>query len=151
MKEQDKNFHILLVEDDDDDFKLIKDAFKEVSDCKKLHRAVNGDEAVNLILEYEKSSSNNPIFGLVILDLMMPKKNGFEVLKEIKSNPASLHIPVVVLSASTEKEQITKSYKLGANSVIKKPEKFQDLVEIMDSLSKYWLNTVKLPRSGKKN
>ena len=71
-------------------------------------------------------------------------------MREIKSNESTLHLLIVMLSASADKAHITESYKLGANSYIKKPEKFQDLVEVLESLSKYWLSTVKSPKSGKK-
>ncbi|MDY6900120.1 MAG: response regulator, partial [Cyanobacteriota bacterium] len=83
--------------------------------------------------------------GLILLDLNMPKKDGREALKEIKTNPTFRHIPVVVLTTSKAAEDIQLSYSLGANSFIIKPVTFASLVEVMKTIGKYWFDIVELP------
>lgn len=137
---------ILLAEDDDIDFDLIKDAFKVTGLGNRVQRAIDGEEALELIFHPERAPMRDFLPGLVILDLNMPKKNGMEVLREIKSHASTRQLPVVILTTSSEQEDITQSYNYGANSFIIKPTKFQDLVDILDTTTQYWLNIVKLPK-----
>ena len=89
--------------------------------------------------------SNAPRPGLILLDLNMPRKDGREALKEIKSDPALRQIPIVVLTTSQAEEDIFRSYDLGANSFISKPVTFDGLVEAIKDLDKYWFAVVDLP------
>ncbi|MCH8020946.1 response regulator [candidate division KSB1 bacterium] len=89
--------------------------------------------------------SNAPRPGLILLDLNMPRKDGREALKEIKSDPALRQIPIVVLTTSQAEEDIFRSYDLGANSFISKPVTFNGLVEAIKDLGKYWFAVVDLP------
>ncbi|MCH7754721.1 response regulator [candidate division KSB1 bacterium] len=88
---------------------------------------------------------NAPRPGLILLDLNMPRKDGREALKEIKSDPALRQIPIVVLTTSQAEEDIFRSYDLGANSFISKPVTFNGLVEAIKDLGKYWFAVVDLP------
>lgn len=88
---------------------------------------------------------NAPRPGLILLDLNMPRKDGREALKEIKSDPALRQIPIVVLTTSQAEEDIFRSYDLGANSFISKPVTFNGLVEAIKDLDKYWFAVVDLP------
>ncbi|MGB7539748.1 MAG: response regulator, partial [Anaerolineales bacterium] len=92
-----------------------------------------------------KTASTLSYPGLIILDLNMPKKDGREALKEIKSDPRLRHIPIIILTTSKSEEDIFRTHDMGANSVILKPVTYSGLVEIMRSLTQYWLEVVELP------
>jgi len=86
----------------------------------------------------------------MILDLNMPRKNGWDVLKEMKLNPKSRQLPIIVLATSVDQDDVVKCYELGVNSFIQKPVRFQDLVEIFDTVVQYWLEVVKLPKRDRR-
>ncbi|HEX8202372.1 MAG TPA: response regulator, partial [Isosphaeraceae bacterium] len=93
-------------------------------------------------------ASTSPTPGLILLDLNMPRKDGREALREIKSNPALRQIPIIVLSTSKAEEDVYRTYDLGANSFITKPVTFEGLVDVMKSLGRYWFHIVELPPDG---
>lgn len=97
----------------------------------------------------EPKSSPRP--GLILLDLNMPRKDGREALREIKTDPQLRHIPIVVLTTSKAEEDIYRSYDLGANSFITKPVTFSGLVEVMKTIGKYWFEIVELPLKSVEN
>lgn len=138
---------ILMADDDDDDFLLAKKALKESKLLNTLHRVKDGEE----LLDYLKSRGeyeNNPDYrrpGVILLDLNMPRKDGREALREIKSDPVLRDIPVVVFTTSKTEEDIYKSYQLGVNSFITKPVTFEGLLGVMQTLGKYWFEIVELP------
>jgi len=134
---------ILIADDDHDDCKMIKEALVESRLLNQLHFVHNGEELMNY-LEH-KSKPGHSLPGLILLDLNMPKKDGREALKEIKSNPNLRQIPVVVLTTSKAEEDIFKTYNLGVNSFITKPIAFDSLVTIMRELGRYWFEIVELP------
>ena len=88
---------------------------------------------------------NAPWPNLLILDLNMPRKNGFQALQEIKDSPRLRRLPVVVMTTSSADEDVVKTYNLGVNSFVTKPFNFNRLVEIVGALKTYWMDTVKLP------
>lgn len=140
---------ILMADDDDDDFMLTQKALKESKLLNNLIRVRDGEELIDYLLgrgNYEGTITERP--GVILLDLNMPRKDGREALKEIKSNPEINDIPVVVFTTSKAEEDIYKSYKLGVNSFITKPVTFDKLISTMTSLGKYWFEIVELPRSG---
>ncbi len=143
---------ILLAEDDPDDIMLTREALAE-SQVDGVLKVVNdGAELLNYLrreAEY-KNSKKSPIPTLILLDLNMPKKDGREVLQELKSDPKLRTIPVVILTTSTLPEDVITSYKLGVNSFITKPVKFEEFVDIMRTLGKYWFETVQLPVTNSK-
>lgn len=132
---------ILMADDDDDDCMLAKEAFEEsnaegVFTCVEdglqlmayLFRSVNGDQGIH-----------TPLPALILLDLNMPRKDGREVLKEIKSDPTFQSIPIVVLTTSREEEDVAFSLRMGANSFVTKPATFDKWVEMMQSMARDWL------------
>lgn len=142
---------ILIAEDDPDDQLLCKDALKQcTSNCDVLF-VENGQDVMDYLRQTGqfKNRETAPRPSLVILDLNMPKKDGREALREIKSDPDLRSIPVVVLTTSTNHADITRTYDLGVNSYITKPSSFDSLVRIMGTLAQYWLNTVSLPNGAR--
>lgn len=148
MNQKSKPFSILIAEDDEDDYLLTLEALKEAEVNNQVHWVKDGNE----IMEFLSSRSNGnngsstQLPSVILLDLNMPKKDGREALAEIKSNPNFRKIPVVVMTTSSAETDVTKSYDLGVNSFIQKPDRFDELVEIVRVVFNYWLNTVKLPK-----
>lgn len=148
MKGRQKTVTILMADDDEDDSLLVSEALAETRLPINLHIVRNGDELMDYLYcrgEYADGYSA-PCPDLILLDLNMPKKGGLEVLKEIKTDPMILRIPVIVLTTSRETEDIYQTYNLGANSCIPKPVTFAGLVEVMTTIVKYWFEIVQLPR-----
>ncbi len=168
MKREDRNFVILLADDDEDDYLLIRDAIEGLS-CVNIstHGGVNGEgycvgntielqwvrngeELMDYLLRHNDYTNPKeyPCPNIILLDLNMPKKDGRETLRDIKSNDDLTHIPVIVMTTSGANEDIKLTYKLGANSYIKKPMGFTQFQEVMNFLSIYWFSIVELPPKG---
>ncbi len=142
------NIHpILIAEDDEDDYLLTMEALKEAGIDTQIKWVKDGEELMNYLEPFgtakKKSNANFP--SLVLLDLNMPRKDGREVLDEIKKNAMLRKIPVVVLTTSKAETDINHAYDLGVNSYIQKPVRFNDFVEAVKVLSHYWFHIVKLP------
>lgn len=135
---------VLLVEDSQADARLITEVFRDEKIMVDLDIARDGEEA----MEYLLSEGNNP--DLVILDLNLPRKDGREVLAEIKENKSLRTIPVVILTTSQSEEDILKSYKLNANCYVTKPIDLDQFIKIIKSLDEFWFSAVKFPREIKK-
>jgi CheY-like chemotaxis protein len=138
---------ILLADDDPDDRLLAQDALKESRLLNPLTTVEDGEELLDYLFRRGSYAhlSDEPLPGLILLDLNMPRKDGREALKEIKSDPRLRHIPVVVLTTSKAEEDIYRTYDLGVNSFITKPVTFDSLVDLMKGLGKYWFEIVSLP------
>ncbi len=139
---------VIIAEDDPDDRLLIKDAIKEASQQDvDVFFVQDGAEMIDYLYHRGKfqEEAKAPHPELVMLDLNMPKKGGMEVLEEIKSDPALRTIPVVVLTTSHEPAHIMRSYELGGNGFVTKPDSYHELVELMQNIQKYWFKTVELP------
>lgn len=137
---------ILIVEDEEDDYILIRDAFESVGWTGHLCRVKDGWELMDFLLhrgQYQ-DPEDSPTPQIILLDLNMPSRDGRETLKEIKSHPRLRRIPVVVLTASSSKEDIMRSYELGVSSYIRKPIEFGRLVQHMEIFKKYWFEVVQL-------
>jgi len=137
-------FDILLVEDSPSDVRLMQESLKE---CKILHNlsiVEDGQDAMDFLQKTGKFTKA-PSPDLILLDLNLPKKNGREVLEEIKNDPGLRQIPVVVLTSSKAEEDIVKSYKLHCNAYITKPFDIKGLIEVTNSIKHFWLAIVKLP------
>ncbi len=136
-----------MADDDPDDCLLVSKAFKASRLCNDLRFVQDGEELMDYLHQRgnyaDKALSPRP--GLILLDLNMPKKDGREALKEIKSDPGLRAIPIVVLTTSKEEEDVLRSYDLGANSYVTKPVTFQGLVDVVKSLGNYWFEIVALP------
>lgn len=126
---------------------LVKDALEESRLANEVQFVNDGEELLDYLHHrgtYEDPASS-PRPGLVLLDLNMPRKDGRETLREIKSDPNLRQIPIVVLTTSEAEEDIFRSYDLGVNSYITKPVTFESLVQVMKTLGKYWFEIVELP------
>lgn len=138
---------ILMADDDDDDRLLAQDALSESQLEGNLHFVENGEDLLDYLWRRGKYEPpvEAPRPGLILLDLNMPRKDGREALREIKSDPELRRIPVVVLTTSKADTDIGAIYELGANSFISKPFQFEALVKVMKVLGQYWFKTVELP------
>jgi CheY-like chemotaxis protein len=139
-----------MADDDADDCLLAKEALAESRLANEIHFVEDGEELMDFLYQRGRFTDGKsfPRPGLILLDLNMPKKDGREALKEIKSDPHLRQIPVIVLTTSKAEEDIYRSYDLGANSFITKPITFGSLVEVMKTLGKYWFEIVDLPLEG---
>jgi len=135
-----KNSKILVAEDSDDDFLLIRDAFEENAVPVDLAWVKDGEELLDYLYRrgpYQKPGSAT-VPELILLDLNMPKKNGFEALKEIKADAQLRRIPIIVLSTSGSDEDIHKAYELGINAYVRKPIGFVLFAEAMKTIYDFW-------------
>ena len=138
-----KTFWILLVDDDADDRYLLQTAFEESNTPCRLDYVEDGDEIFTYLdKQVQPQSEEEQLPDLILLDLNMPKKNGWQVLNELKQSPLFKHIPVVILTTSKSPEHVRKSYTLGASSFISKPSSYSNLVEVAQVLGKYWIDVV---------
>ncbi len=140
-----KVLDILLVEDNPGDIRLTQEAMREVKMTNALHVTKNGALALDF-LRRQGDFENAPRPDLVLLDLNLPRKNGKEVLKEMKDDPQLRRIPVIVLSTSDAHRDVTDSYDLHANCYINKPVDFDDFLRVVQSIECFWLRMAKLPR-----
>jgi CheY-like chemotaxis protein len=136
---------ILLVEDDPGDVLITREAFEHHKVRNVLHVAVDGVEALRFV-HREPPYSDAPRPGLILLDLNLPKKDGREVLKELKDSPDLRTIPVVVLTTSEAEEDILRSYDLHANAYVTKPVDFDRFVDVVRQIDDFFVTVVKLPR-----
>lgn len=130
---------ILLVDDNAGDVRLLREAFREGGVSSVIHVTRNGEEAL-AFLRRQGSYSNSPRPSLILLDLNLPRKDGREVLAEIKREQSLRRIPVVVLSTSTRREDVARAYDLQANCYIPKPDNLESLIDIGKVIQKLWLN-----------
>jgi chemotaxis family two-component system response regulator Rcp1 len=136
---------ILLVEDNPGDVRLTEEALKEGKIINNLHLAKDGIEAISF-LRREEEYVNAVRPDLILLDLNLPKKDGREVLMEIKEDEELRRIPVVVLTTSRSEEDIIRTYDCHANCYITKPVDFDQFINVIKSIEDFWLSVVKLPR-----
>jgi two-component system, chemotaxis family, response regulator Rcp1 len=137
---------VLLVEDSPGDVRLTREAFKDAKVHIKLHVASDGAEAM-AFLGREGKHSEAPRPDLILLDLNLPKKDGREVLVELKESPALKSIPVVILTTSASEADIQGSYQSHANCFITKPVDLEGFLKVVKSIDNFWLSVVKLPRA----
>lgn len=142
-RETSKPIEILLVEDNPGDVELVREALSEGKIRNELHVASDGVEAMRFLKTNGKPAEQCP--DLILLDLNLPRKNGREVLQEIKSDPDLKFIPVVVLTSSKAEEDIVKSYNLHANCYVTKPVDLEQFLKVVRSIEDFWLTVVKLP------
>jgi len=142
---------ILMADDDEDDILLTEKALKKGKLLNPLYTVRDGEELLDYL--YHRGAYTDPAQaprpGVILLDLNMPKKDGREALKEIKSNVNFRDIPIVVFTTSKAEEDIYRSYKLGVNSFITKPVTFDNLIDVMQMLGRYWFEIVTLPAEEK--
>jgi two-component system, chemotaxis family, response regulator Rcp1 len=139
---------VLLVEDSPGDVRLTREAFKDAKVHLNLHVVSDGAEAMAFLMR-EGQHSNVPRPDLILLDLNLPKKDGREVLEEIKKSPTLKSIPVVILTTSASETDILRSYRLHANCYITKPVGLDGFLKVVSSIDNFWLSVVKLPREAR--
>jgi CheY-like chemotaxis protein len=139
---------ILLAEDEDTDAILMLRAFRNARIGNQLLRVRDGDEVLDYLMGNGVYANRNefPIPCLLLLDLKMPRRNGFEVLSWIRSQPGLKRLLITVLTSSDEKADIKRAYDLGANSYLRKPADFRELIEMIKSLQTYW-KIIQMPRA----
>jgi CheY-like chemotaxis protein len=140
---------ILMADDDADDRLMAKEALEMSGLGNEMHFVLDGVELMDYLF-HRDPYQNAPRPGLILLDMNMPRKNGREVLVELKAHPDLKRIPVVILTTSQADEDVKAGYDLGANSYITKPVSFEGLVKVMQSLGSYWLEIVRSPDEGGK-
>ena len=132
---------ILFVEDNQDDMDLAMHALKAGKLANRIYVALDGEQALDFLFcrgDFAKRSFSGPP-KLVLLDLKLPKVDGMEVLKQVKSDPRTKTIPIVIMTSSKEERDLVASYKLGVNSYIQKPVDFDQFRETVKSIGLYWL------------
>lgn len=138
---------IAIAEDDPDDRMMIQDA---LLDCQ-LANPVDFLEDGEALMQYLRREgeygalSGTDLPGMILLDLNMPRKDGREALAEIKSDPDLRHIPVIVMTTSRSPDDVAVTYDIGANSYVAKPIHYEELLDVLQTLGKYWLEVVDLP------
>lgn len=147
MVKRSEPYTILMADDDADDCLLVQDALREVCESHRVRFVRDGEELWDYLrLRGEFIDGRDaPRPDLILIDLKMPKKDGREVIRELKSNPQFRRIPVVALTTSTAADDVESSYDLGVNSYMTKPATFRELVDMMHVISKYWFELAELP------
>ena len=139
-----KPIEILLIEDSPSDVALTIEALKTGKIGNNLNRVEDGVEAIQY-LRQQGRYAKSPRPDLIMLDLNLPKKDGREVLRELKSDPSLKFIPVIVLTTSRSDKDVLQSYELNANCYITKPVDFQQFIDVVKSIEHFWLSVVTLP------
>ena len=135
---------VLLVEDNPGDVRLVEEAFEEGNIANELHVATDGIEALDF-LHRRDEYADAPRPGIVLLDLNLPRKNGEEVLAEMRDDDDLKHVPVVVLTSSETQEDVVRSYDLSANAYLTKPVSPREFIETVRRFERFWLEVVRLP------
>jgi chemotaxis family two-component system response regulator Rcp1 len=139
-----RHIEILLVEDSPADILLTREAFQESRIVNTIHVAEDGIQAMDFLFKRgEYASASRP--DLILLDLNLPRKNGREVLAEIKADPELKKIPIVVLTTSSAEEDVLRAYDLNANCYVVKPVGFDNFMQAMQSIRHFWFSVVTLP------
>ena len=144
MVERNGPIDILLVEDNPGDERLTREALKEGKVYSNLHWVKDGVEATDFLHRRGKYATS-PRPDIILLDLNLPKKDGREVLSEIKQDPDLRAIPVVILTTSQAEEDVLRSYDLHANCYVTKPVDLEKFIVVVQSIDRFWLNVVTLP------
>jgi CheY-like chemotaxis protein len=141
---------ILIADDDADDRQFTREALETSRLVNELHFVVDGEDLLDYLLRRGRYTApgSAPRPGLILLDLNMPKMDGRQALREIKTDPALRHIPIVILTTSRADEDIVRAYDLGANSFVSKPVTFAGLSEAMKAITHYWFEIVELPSAS---
>ena len=137
---------VLIADDDADDRMFLEQAMRQNGYTHGIQFVEDGEELMEYLRRQGRYSElNAPWPNMLILDLNMPRKNGFQALSEIKDDPKLRRLPVIVMTTSSADEDVVKTYNLGVNSFVTKPFNYNRLVEMVGTLKTYWMDTVKLP------
>jgi len=148
MYVENKPLVIMMADDDEDDCLLAKKALDQSNLDAQLRFVNDGEELMDYLCMKDGSEKEFPKPDIILLDLNMPKMNGLEALKAIKSQTTLCHIPVIILTTSRADHDVCDSYSFGASSFITKPASFKGLVETMEIIKKYWFEVVELPKKN---
>lgn len=138
---------MLLVEDNPDDVDLTIEALEDTKVANRLHVVTDGVAALSF-LRREGQYAQAPRPAIILLDLNLPKKDGREVLANIKADPVLRRIPVIVLTTSSSQDDIQQAYAMHANCYITKPVDFEQFVQVVQAIENFWLTMVQLPTAG---
>ena len=146
MNNESKNcIDVLLVEDNPADVILMQEALSDAACCNRLHVVNDGEEAMAFLRRQGVyAAASRP--DIILLDLNLPKKDGREVLKEIKEDGSLMHIPVIIISTSQSQEEIMNSYRLHANCFISKPVDLNRFFEMVRAIDSFWFSVASLPQ-----
>ena len=138
---------VLVVEDDDDDVFFLRRAFRQAGITHAFHRVRDGEEGRHYLLGHPPFDDRHlhPFPCLVLLDLKLPRRDGFELLESVRAEPALRRLPLIVLSSSKESVDVNRAYAAGANCYLVKPLRFEDLLELMRKFRAFWLESAHLP------
>ena len=139
---------ILIAEDDADDRFLLRSAFEENGYFDTLEFVENGVELLEHLKNIDMSKGDSKVPKFILLDLNMPKKDGREVLIELKRDPLYKNIPVIIFSTTNNEQEMKRCYDLGANSYITKPNSFENLIKTVAAIRSYWVNTTTSPNNN---
>ena len=142
-----KTIDILLVEDNEGDARLAKEAMRDSKIRNTLHHVGDGEEAMEFLYQKGKHA-DAPRPDLILLDLNLPRKDGRAVLEEVKTDENLKRIPVVILTTSSDEQDILRSYNLHANCYITKPIDLTQFLKVVQSIEDFWLTIVKLPKGS---
>lgn len=142
--QQPRRIKIMLAEDNEDHAEITIETLMEENVKNEVSHFLNGDEAISFL----KSASDDEIPDLILLDIKMPLKTGFDVLEYVKSNDRLKSIPVVMISTTTNAIENKKAYDMGAATFIKKPISYDAFIDAIKSLNLYWTVTAELPPKG---
>lgn len=142
-----KSVRILLVEDNEDDVIMTLESFEEANLTNIISVVQDGEEAM-AYLRREGKYKDVTLPDLILLDLNMPKKNGLEVLREVKADPSLRHLPVIMLTTSEREKDIIKSYTEGASAFIPKPVAFDNFINVAKQFSLYWTIVARIPEKS---
>ena len=147
MKKRQDFYPIVMADDDADDCLLTQEAWECTGSSLPLRFVRDGEELLDYLYHRGKYADRGecPLPSLIILDLHMPKRNGHEVLEEIRARPELQHIPVVMFTSSIDEQDTCRTYALGANACMTKPQSIRDYHFVISQLSKYWSGMVHLP------
>lgn len=141
-----KTLNILMADDDLDFSTLMSEALKQVKLEGEFRRVIDGEELMDHLSGLKKSTGGSRLPpDLILLDLNMPRKNGFEALKEIRADQVWSRIPVIMFTISKDTRDVLRSYELGANTFMTKPFSFNALVKMLQAIKEYWLEFSELP------
>ena len=139
----DEPVDILLAEDNPGDIRLIQEAFRDASIEPIFHTTADGQKTLEFLWQHREDGATYP--DLLLLDLNMPRKDGFDVLKELCENPAYPPLPVLVLTSSEAREDVIRSYDLAANAYLTKPNTPDQFVSLAQAIEAFWIHEAQLP------
>ena len=133
-----EDIHLLFAEDDNEDWMLIEEALEKCTGVK-WHRCVDGESLVHYL------QNTGPLPHMIMLDLRMPRRDGFWVLEEIRKDPVLKHVPVTIMTTSKTEADIIKSYAIGANAYLIKPPSFEDMAALLGKAYEFWTQVARIP------